>query len=91
MRRAATRSHQSNSGTATTTAADISRWLKRPELTILYEDEGAEFGDEESLPFLSAAGVSADGAISGAGAGAGDGGGMSVPKIASGSSTLSVS
>ena len=63
-------------------------WIKLPQLMILLEDDG--FGSEDGavFPSLSAEGASAEGAISGAGAGAGVGG-ISVPKIASGSRTLS--
>lgn len=64
------------------------KWLKALKLLVLKEeDEGDEDGDD-LLESLSAAGLSAEGEMSGAGAGAGVGG-ISVPKIASGRRTLS--
>ena len=55
---------------------------------ILWEDDGFGSEDGAALPSITSEGASAAGAISGAGAGAGVGG-ISVPKIASGSRSLS--
>lgn len=63
-------------------------WIKIPQLMILWEDDGFGSVDGAAFPSLTTDGESAAGAISGAGAGAGIGG-ISVPKIASGSRILS--